>query len=91
MGEGFSFIPDPRVQIGIEQVDEEIEPHHPGGKEQVDVGDYRVVPVFEGKHHETPEPRQVEDVLHDHRAPVQDRQLQAAEKLEGRSAAIKPS
>ena len=77
MGEGFSFIPDPRVQIGINQVDEEIEQHHPGGEKQIDSGDHWVVSLIEGIHQETPDPRQVEDVLHDHRAADQDRQLQA--------------
>ena len=71
------FIPDSRVQIGVNQVDEEIEQHHPGGEKQVDSGNHRVVPVLEGIQQETTDPRQVEDVLHDHRAPDQDRQLQA--------------
>ncbi|MDP7522812.1 MAG: hypothetical protein QF387_08030, partial [Arenicellales bacterium] len=72
-----SLIAHPRVQIGIEQVDEEIEPHHPGGKDQVDAGDHRVVPVFKGNHYETAQPRQVKDVLHDHGAAYQEGQLRA--------------
>ena len=71
------FVPHPRVQIGVNQVDQEIEQHHPAGEKQVDSGDHRVVPVIEGIHQETPDPWQVEDVLHDHRAADQDRQLQA--------------
>ena len=77
MGEDFSLIPHPRVQIRINQVDQEIDPHHPGGEKQVDSGDHRVVSLIEGLHQETPHPRQVKDVLHDHGAPHQDRQLQA--------------
>ena len=38
-----SLIPHPRVQIGINQVDEEIEQHHPGGEKQVDSGNHGVV------------------------------------------------
>ncbi len=63
------FIPYPWVQIGINQVDEEIEQDHSGGEKEVDSGDHRVVPVIEGIHQKTPEPRQVEDVLHDHGPP----------------------
>ncbi len=86
-----SSIPHSRVQIGVNQVDEEIDQHHPGGKKEVDSGDHRVVSVLEGIQHETTDPRQVEDVLHDHGAPDQDRQLQVAERLGGHSAANKPS
>ena len=64
---------DPRVQIGVNQVDEEIEQHHPGGEKEVDSGDHRIVSLIEGTHQETPDPRRVEDVLHDQRAPDQDR------------------
>ena len=69
----------------------EIEQHHPGGEKEVDSGDHRVVSVLECIKQEPTYPRQVEDVLHDHGAPDQDRQLQAAERLGGRSAANKPS
>ena len=75
-----SSIPYSRVQIGVNQVDHEIEQHHPGGEKEVDSGDQRVVSVIEGIHQETPDPRQVEDVLHDHGASHQDRQLQAYER-----------
>ena len=73
----YLFIPDSRIQIGINQVNQEIDPHHRGGEKEVDSGDHRVVPVIEGIHQEMPDPRQVEDVLHDHGTPDQDRQLQA--------------
>ena len=72
-----SLIPYSRIQIGINQVDEEIEQHHPGGEKQVGSLDHRVVTALQGIQHETPEPRQGKDVLHDHRASDQDRQLQA--------------
>ncbi len=71
------FIPHSRVQIGINQVDEKVEQHHAGSKKEVDSGDHWVVSVIEGIYQETTESRQVEDVLHDHRTPHQDRQLQA--------------
>ena len=51
-----SVIANPGVQDGVDQVDEQIDHHHPGGEEQVDSGDHRVVSVIEGIHHETPEP-----------------------------------
>ena len=61
----------------INQVDEEIDPHHPGGEKQVDSGNHRVVSVIEDNQQETTYPRQVKDVLHDHGAADQDWQLQA--------------
>ena len=72
-----SFIPHPRIQEGIKQVDHEIDPNHCGAEKQVDSGDYRVVSVIEGIQQETTESRQVEDVLNNHGAPDQDRHLEA--------------
>ena len=51
------FIPDPGVQIGIHQIDEEIDPHHHSGEKHVDAGDDRVVLVREGGEHQTTQPR----------------------------------
>ncbi len=77
MGEGVSFIPYSRVQIGIKQVDEEVVEHNEGAKKQVDSRDHRVVSARERVHHQLPQPGQVEDVLDDHGPPDQDWQLQA--------------
>ena len=49
----------------------------PVAKKRLTPGDHRVVSVIEGTQQETSEPRQVEDVLHDHGAAYHDRQLQA--------------
>ncbi len=73
----YLFIPHSGIQISIKQVDEEIDPHHHGGEKHVDAGDHRVVPVRKRREHQTTQPRQVENVLHDHGASDQDRQLQA--------------
>jgi hypothetical protein len=39
------LIPDPRVQIGINEVDEEVVQQNDAGEKQVDPGDHRVIPV----------------------------------------------
>ncbi len=68
---------DPGVQIGINQVDEEIAGHHQGGEQKVGSGDDRVVSFLEGQQEDTPQAGQGKEVLEDHGAPDQDRQLQA--------------
>ena len=41
------FILNPGVQESINQVDDEIDPHHPGGEKQVDSLDRRVVSALD--------------------------------------------
>ncbi len=71
------MIPDPGVQIGINEVDEEVVQQNDAGEKQVDPGDHRVIPVREGIHQETAQAWQVKEVLHDDGAPDHERQLQA--------------
>ena len=66
-----------RVEETIEQVHEQVDDHHAGGKDQVDAGDHGVVPLQERIQQQTAYPRQVEDVLHYYRSPDQDGELQA--------------
>ena len=66
-GAGFLlFVADPGVQIGINQVNQQVSSHHNGCKQEVDSGDHRVVSITECIQQETPEAWQRKDVLNDH-------------------------
>ncbi len=66
-----------RVEEPIEQIHEQVDDHHAGGKDQVDAGDHGVISVDERIQQQPPEPRQIEDVLHYYGSADQDGELQA--------------
>ena len=61
---------DSGVQIGINQVDEEIAGHHHGGEQKVGSGDDRVVSFLEGQQEDPSQAGQGKEVLEDHGAPI---------------------
>ncbi len=71
---------DSWIQVGVEEVDEQVGRHDHGGKEEVDPGDQRVVPVGKRIDHQPSQARDGKHLLHDHRAADEDRQLQTDER-----------
>ena len=45
-------IANPGIQMGIDEIDQQIEHEHGSAKKQVDAGDYRVISVREGDQHQ---------------------------------------
>ena len=78
-GRGLSLVPNPGVEVGVEQVDQEVVDQDEGGKEEVDARDHRIVTVRQRRDEQRPQSGQVEQRLDDHRAPHQDRHLQSDE------------
>ncbi len=58
---------DSWIQVGVEEVDEQINRHDREGKEEIDPLYQRVVAIIEGIDHQPSQTRDGEHLLHDHR------------------------
>ena len=76
-------VADPRVQQGVDHVDEQVvqQDHRP--EQQIHARYHRIVTILQGEQHQPAEPGQVEDILHDNRATDQNRQLQTDQRNDG--------
>ncbi len=73
------MVPNSGVEVGVEQVDQQVVDQDESGKEEVDARDHRIVTEPQRRDEQRSQSGQVEQRLDDDRAPHQDRQLQPDE------------